>query len=103
MLKDNRMALFPIGVVAEILKVHPRMLRIYEDEKLIAPSRRGGKRFYSNRDLQWLKCLQRLLNERGLNVASVRKLLQIAPCHAIVECTNQNPGECPGLRGKLKR
>ena len=101
MLNDNRMALFPIGVVAEILKVPPRTLRIYEEEKLITPSRRGGKRFYSNRDLQWLQCLQNLLDDQGLNIASVRKLLEVVPCNVIVGCKVENPQECPGLRGKI--
>ena len=103
MLKDDRIALYPIGVIAEILDVHPRTLRIYEEENLITPARRGGKRFYSNTDLRWLKCLRYLLEEKGLNIASVRKLLKMVPCYEIVDCPQLDREDCPALRGKGKK
>ena len=62
---ENQKALYPIGIIAELLDIHPRTLRIYEQEGLIRPARRGGKRFYSNNDLQWLKCLRKLLTDEG--------------------------------------
>lgn len=97
MSNENQKALYPIGIVAELLKVHPRTLRIYEQEGLIKPGRRGGKRFYSNNDLQWLKCLRKLLTEEGLNIAGIKKLLTIAPCWEIRGCGEQDRKECPAI------
>jgi hypothetical protein len=94
---DNKKALYPIGIVAELLCIHPRTLRIYEQEGLIRPSRRGGKRFYSNNDLQWLKCLRKLLGEEGLNLAGIKKLLTIAPCWEIRGCGEDIRKECPAI------
>lgn len=94
---ENRKALYPIGIVAELLAIHPRTLRIYEQEGLIRPARRGGKRFYSNNDLQWLKCLRKLLTEEGLNIAGIKKLLTIAPCWEIRSCGEDIRKECPAI------
>jgi hypothetical protein len=94
---ESGKALYPIGIVAELLNVHPRTLRIYEQEGLVKPSRRGGKRFYSNNDLQWLKCLRRLLTEDGLNIAGVKKLLTVAPCWEIRGCSEEVRRNCPAI------
>ncbi|MGA2403685.1 MAG: MerR family transcriptional regulator [Syntrophobacteraceae bacterium] len=84
--KDGRKPLYPIGVVAELIGIHPRTLRSYEQQGLVRPSRRSGKRFYSDNELQWLKCLLKLLNDDGLNIAGVKKLLTVAPCWSIRSC-----------------
>ncbi len=93
----NQKALYPIGIVAELLSIHPRTLRIYEQEGLIKPARRGGKRFYSNNDLQWLRCLRKLLTDEGLNIAGIKKLLTIAPCWSIRDCGEEVRKECPAI------
>lgn len=95
--QESKKALYPIGIVAELLAVHPRTLRIYEQEGLIRPARRGGKRFYSNNDLQWLRCLRKLLTEDGLNIAGIKKLLTIAPCWEIRDCKEEVRKECPAI------
>jgi hypothetical protein len=94
---ENQKALYPIGIVAELLSIHPRTLRIYEQEGLIKPARRGGKRFYSNNDLQWLKCMRRLLTEEGLNIAGIKKLLTLAPCWEIRKCGEKVRKKCPAI------
>jgi hypothetical protein len=97
MAKNGRKPVYPIGIMAELLGVHPRTLRSYEQEGLIRPSRRGGKRFYSEIDLQWLKCLRRLLSDDGLNIAGIRKLLTLAPCWSIRDCSEQERKTCPAV------
>ncbi|SFM86431.1 MerR family transcriptional regulator [Thermodesulforhabdus norvegica] len=89
--------LYSIGVVADLLQIHPRTLRVYEQEGLIRPARRGGKRYYSNSDLQWLKCLRKLLSEEGLNIAGVKKLLSMAPCWQIRNCDEETRKQCPAI------
>jgi MerR family transcriptional regulator/heat shock protein HspR len=48
-------SLYAIGVVSEILDVHPETIRVWERRGLIQPSRRGGKRLYSDNDLKRLR------------------------------------------------
>ncbi|MEN6441313.1 MAG: MerR family transcriptional regulator [Syntrophobacter sp.] len=93
----NHRALYPIGIVAELVGVTPRTLRVYEQEGLIKPSRRGGKRFYSNNDLEWLHCLRKLVTEKGLNLTGVKKLLTLAPCWSIRNCPEEHRKSCPAV------
>jgi DNA-binding transcriptional MerR regulator len=95
--KNGRKPLYPIGVAAELLGIHPRTLRSYEHQGLINPSRRSGKRFYSDNELQWLKCLRKLLSDEGLNIAGVRKLLSLAPCWSIRNCSEEKRKSCPAV------
>ena len=94
---DPHKPVYSIGVVADLLNIHPRTLRVYEQEGLIKPARRGGKRYYSNSDLQWLRCLRKLLTEDGLNIAGVKKLLSMAPCWQIRNCDEETRKKCPAI------
>ena len=94
---DDYKAVYPIGIVAELLNIHPRTLRIYEREGLIKPARRSGKRFFSNNDLKWLRCLRKLIHEDGLNIAGIKKLLTLATCWEIRQCAEEERNSCPAV------
>ena len=49
---------YPIGIAADLLQVHPRTLRIYEQENLIKPERRNGRRYYSEEDMEYIRCIR---------------------------------------------
>lgn len=55
---QNRL-LYPIGIVSELINVHPETIRVWERYGVIQPGRRGGKRFYSENDLARLRFIQR--------------------------------------------
>jgi MerR family transcriptional regulator, heat shock protein HspR len=78
--------IYPIGVAAKLLDVHPRTLRIYEDEGLINPARGGKRRLYSVNDLTWIGCLRRLIHDEGISIPGIKKLLRYATCYEITEC-----------------
>ena len=42
-MNDRAKPLYMIGVVAEMLKVHPQTLRFYEKKGLVRPSRTEGQ------------------------------------------------------------
>jgi DNA-binding transcriptional MerR regulator len=68
---DAERRLYGIGEMCEDFGVTARALRFYEDEKLIAPQRRGTARLYTDRDrarLTWILRGKRVgfsLNEIG--------------------------------------
>ena len=68
---DEKKAIFTIGVAAQMLDVHPRTLRIYEEEGLIAPMRKGKWRYYTMDDIKWIECLRELIQEHGISIAAV--------------------------------
>ena len=69
-----------IGMVAEPLGEHPETLRVWERHDLIRPDRSGYQRRYSENDLRRLRFIQRLMNEKGLNIAGVRLVIGLYPC-----------------------
>jgi MerR family transcriptional regulator/heat shock protein HspR len=67
-----------ISVAAQILGVHPQTLRLYEREGLVEPKRTGGKiRLYSERDLERIRCIMRLTNDLGVNLAGAEAILNM--------------------------
>ena len=70
--------LFVISVAARLLEMHPQTLRKYEREGLIAPSRTSGNlRLYSDGDIERLRQVKYLVEERGLNLAGVQLALEL--------------------------
>lgn len=86
--------IYSIGVTAELLSVHPRTLRIYEEEGLIKPSRRGNRRLFSNNDLKWIGCLRELIHEKGISIPGVKRLLDVVPCWQIKGCPEEVVQNC---------
>ena len=70
--------LFVISVAARLVEMHPQTLRKYEREGLIAPSRTTGNlRLYSDQDIERLRQVKYLVEERGLNLAGVQLALEL--------------------------
>jgi MerR family transcriptional regulator/heat shock protein HspR len=89
--------LYPIGVAAKLLDVHPRTLRIYEDEELIKPARKGNRRLYSANDITWVGCLRRLIHEEGISIPGIKKLLRYATCYEIADCPKETHCTCDAV------
>ncbi|MDF1578628.1 MAG: MerR family transcriptional regulator [Desulfurivibrionaceae bacterium] len=91
---DNKKPIFPISVAAKLLDVHPRTLRIYEEEGLLKPARQGNKRFFSNDDIEWVRCLRKLIHEEGISIPGIKKLLELTPCWQIMHCPGDVRENC---------
>ena len=71
--------LYFISMAARLLDMHPQTLRKYERLGLVRPSRTmGSMRLYSRDELQRLKLIKHLVDEAGINLAGVQRLLSIA-------------------------
>jgi MerR family transcriptional regulator/heat shock protein HspR len=71
--------LYFISVAARMLGMHPQTLRKYERLGLVRPSRTiGSMRLYSRDELHRLKIIKRLVDDGGINLAGVQRLLSIA-------------------------
>ena len=76
--RDPERPVYVISVAAGIVSVHPRTLRIYEDEGLIAPARtRTNIRLYSEKDIRRVLWIRHLTQVRGVNLAGVRILFEL--------------------------
>lgn len=70
--------LFVISVAARLVEMHPQTLRKYEREGLIAPSRTSGNlRLYSDQDIERLRQVKYLVEQRSMNLAGVQMALDL--------------------------
>jgi MerR family transcriptional regulator, heat shock protein HspR len=68
-----------ISVAARMLGMHPQTLRKYERLGLVQPSRTmGSMRLYTRDELERLRIIKRLVEDGGINLAGVQRLLAIA-------------------------
>ena len=73
---DAAQRLSSIGEMCDEFGVTARALRFYEDERLIAPERRGTARLYTDRDrarLKWILRGKRV----GFSLAEIREMLDL--------------------------
>jgi MerR family transcriptional regulator/heat shock protein HspR len=71
--------LYLISMAARMLGMHPQTLRKYERLGLVQPSRTiGSMRLYSRDELERLRVIKRLVDDGGINLAGVQRLLSIA-------------------------
>ena len=67
-----------ISIAAEMLGMHPQTLRKYERLGLVQPSRTtGSMRRYSREELDRLRLIKHLVDEVGINLAGVQRMLVI--------------------------
>jgi MerR family transcriptional regulator/heat shock protein HspR len=75
--RDDR-GVYIISVAAELAGMHPQTLRIYERKGLLRPSRTAGNtRRYSQRDIEMLRTIHELTQERGINLAGVKMIVEM--------------------------
>jgi MerR family transcriptional regulator/heat shock protein HspR len=76
--KKKARAGYMISAVAELYKLHPQTLRLYERLGLLKPSRsQGNTRLYTDHDLERLEVILTLTREMGVNLAGIEVVLNM--------------------------
>lgn len=76
--QDPHRPVYVISVAASIVSVHPRTLRIYEEEGLVCPARTPSNiRLYSDNDIRRVMWIRHLTQNLGVNLAGVRILFEL--------------------------
>ncbi|CAN5853009.1 N/A [soil metagenome] len=69
---------YMIGIAAELIGVHPQTLRMYEQKGLLQPRKSiKNTRLYSLEDVELGRYIQKLTQEMGMNLAGVKKILDL--------------------------
>jgi len=69
---------YMIGIASELIGVHPQTLRMYEQKGLLRPRKSiKNTRLYSQEDVDLGRHIQRLTQELGMNLAGVRKVIDL--------------------------
>lgn len=74
-------AWYAISIAAQRAEVHEQTLRHYERLGLISPARKGNSphspRLYSDRDIERVMHIRRLMRDLGVNLAGVEAILHM--------------------------
>lgn len=94
--------LYFISMAARLLDMHPQTLRKYERLGLVRPTRTiGSIRLYSREELERLRLIKHLVDEVGVNLAGVQRLLTIAEAIQRLRPLVQQDTSRPELRRRL--
>ena len=75
---DADKPMFPISVIADLLQVHQRTLRIYNEEKILVPERSPkNRRLYSFNDIERGKFIQYMSRELGINIIGIKIIFEL--------------------------
>ncbi len=104
---------FAISVVSRMIGIHQQTLRSYERLGLVRPARSpGNTRLYSQRDVEHVQHVLRLMKQLGVNVAGAQAILnmkqqieqlqrELAETRAMVEQLRRGP-EAEGVEGEAR-
>jgi MerR family transcriptional regulator/heat shock protein HspR len=108
--------LYSIGVVAELLTLHPQTIRKYERLGFLQPHRsKGNTRLYSDSDLDRLRLITQLTQDMGINHAGVEMIIHMQEemlrmeemldklNERVQEITSPLPPLSKGIKVKVKR
>jgi MerR family transcriptional regulator/heat shock protein HspR len=69
---------YMIGIASELIGVHPQTLRMYEQKGLLRPRKSiKNTRLYSQEDVDLGRYIKRLTQEMGMNLAGVKKVIDL--------------------------
>lgn len=91
---NYREPVYTIGIAAKLLEVCPATLRIWEKKGLIKPVRLGKNRFYSKCDIDRLKYIKELIQEKRINIEGVKTILNTTHCWEIKKCKPEERKSC---------
>jgi len=92
-------AIISIGTAARMVNLSVSALRKYEKEGLLIFHRTDtGRRLLSRADVRRIKLIQHMINDIGLNIEGIRRLLALLPCWDLKpcghECARRENGGC---------
>ncbi len=75
---DDQRPKYTIKSVAQMVGLHEQSLRMYERKGLIQPQRSDGNiRLFSDTDVERVRCIKRLVNDLGVNLAGAEVILHM--------------------------
>ncbi|NQV14661.1 MerR family transcriptional regulator [bacterium] len=95
--------LFSPRIVSQKLGLSVESLRLYEREGLFVPYKlSSGHRRYTEKDIDWIGCIQKQIHENKLNFAGIRYLLSLLPCYEMKQCPLEDFEACPATTKSCK-
>jgi MerR family transcriptional regulator/heat shock protein HspR len=98
---DANLPVYIISSAADLLGIHPRTLHLYEEKGLVVSARKGNRRFYSAKDMEWIRAVRYLVRERGLNLEGLRRVLALRALGEYGKASPERQEQCKGFVGPI--
>ena len=96
-------ALYVISVAARLVEMHPTTLRKYERVGFLEPSRTPGRtRLYSSQDINRLRQIKRLVEEREMNLAGVQMALDLTLMLSEISAAIEQAPDVAAMRRRVE-
>ena len=96
-------ALYVISVAARLVEMHPTTLRKYERVGFLEPSRTPGRtRLYSLEDINRLRQIKRLVEEREMNLAGVQMALDLTEMLSEISTAIEQAPDVAAVRRRVQ-
>jgi MerR family transcriptional regulator, heat shock protein HspR len=88
-------AIYSIGEAAKLLGVSVQILRLYGERGLVLIQKSAGnQRFYTEEDIERIRCIRNAINEQKISMEGIRKIHSLIPCWEIVNCPIEKRNDC---------
>ncbi len=77
-----------------LLDIKPSTVRTYELEGLVRPTYSRGQRFFSHEQVTWVSCIRHMIQEKGISIPGLTRLLRLCPCWEIADCPKKTREQC---------
>jgi MerR family transcriptional regulator/heat shock protein HspR len=92
-----------IGVAATMVGLSASALRKYESQGLLIYHRTPtGRRLLCRADIKRINMIQHLINQDGLNIEGIRRLLALLPCWDLRLCSPEDKSKCKAVLDALR-
>src|SRR5438093_8490778 len=96
-------ALYVISVAARLVEMHPTTLRKYERVGFLEPTRTPGRtRLYSLEDINRLRQIKRLVEEREMNLAGVQMALDLTEMLSEISIAIEQAPDVAAVRRRVE-
>jgi MerR family transcriptional regulator, heat shock protein HspR len=100
---ESTTPVYTLSTTSSLSGIPVHSIRQYIDKGLIIPFKKESNRnLFSQVDILRLKYIENLLNEDGLNIAGIRKLLSIIPCWTVRDCSKAEREKCQAYQSDSK-
>ena len=102
---DNQTSdpLISIGVLARTVGLSVSSVRKYENEGLIISYRtESGHRLFSQEDIDRVRHIHEMIQDRGLNIEGIRRMQALLPCWDLLPCRQETRKNCPAYQDNTR-
>ena len=101
--RDINRAILTLGITSKLSGIPAHSIRQYIEKGLLIPFKLDNNRqLFSMNDVNRLKNIHHIIQEKGLNFAGIRAMFSMIPCWEFKNCSEEARQKCDGYLRDLQ-